>query len=211
MTQYARRMTIRRGLLYVIVDSRTDIAYARALLSGGVDWLQLRIKTGDDRDFLKQARQLAGLCHHYQRKLLINDRLDIACLAGADGLHLGQDDLPAGQVRGFWPGILGLSTHSYGEFVKGIRQPVDYLAVGPINPTAVKPDYPAVGIGLLRRVRHLTRRSLVAIGGIEFRHIPELIQAGTDIIGVYRALQNRDNPRYTVRYWKQSIEKAIRQ
>ncbi len=141
---------------------------------------------GTSQVLLSQARQLLALLPRESR-LVVNDRADVARLAGAAGVHLGQDDLPPAAARELLgpESLIGWSTHRPEQVERGDSLPVDYLAFGPVFPTATKKDArPVVGCAGLREVRRLTRKPLVAIGGITPANAAEAIAAGADCVAV---------------------------
>jgi thiamine-phosphate pyrophosphorylase len=188
--------------LYAIVDaasfSSTEdlITYAGELVAGGCTLLQYRNKSGNARLMLEQARELCRLSRarvpapHLsspQVRLIMNDRADLALIAEFDGVHVGQDDLLPESVRGIlglerW---LGVSTHNADQVAEADRTSADYLAIGPVFSTSSKgrPD-PVVGLEGVRRARLLTRKPLVAIGGITRRNAAAVIEAGADSVAV---------------------------
>jgi thiamine-phosphate pyrophosphorylase len=183
--------------LYPILDTatldRNGIALtdaATTLLDTGVQILQLRHKGHFSRGIFEQAEQIAEACRRAGALFVINDRADIAALLDA-ALHLGQDDLsPADARRVLGPDrIIGFSTHNEAQFRAALAEPIDYLALGPIFATASKsnPD-PAVGTAELRRLRPLTSKPVVAIGGITLETAPAVYTAGADSIAIISAL-----------------------
>ena len=184
--------------LYAIVDassfSTTEdlIAYADELVAGGCTLLQYRNKRGNARVMLEQARELrrqsrARVPAPHIPKLIMNDRADLALIAEFDGVHVGQDDLLPESVRRIigpdrW---LGVSTHNPEQLAEADRTSADYLAIGPVFSTSSKerPD-PVVGLEGVRRARLLTRRPLMAIGGITRRNAAAVIEAGADSVAV---------------------------
>lgn len=167
----------RRGL-----DPR---AVARACLRGGVRLLQLRVKEGSSAHFLALATELAAAARDCDAHLIVNDRADIARLAGAAGVHLGQEDLPPAAVRRLLgDGLIGLSTHDAGQVDQGLAMAVDYIAVGPVYETGTKvTGYTPRGLEL---VRYAAGRGtpVVAIGGITLDRAPEVLAAGAAAIAV---------------------------
>lgn len=163
---------------------------AEAMLEGGARILQFRHKGHFSRAVFEQAERVADLCRQAGALFIIDDRADIALLLDA-GLHVGQDDLPPGEARRLLgPNrLLGFSTHNAAQFAAALREPVDYLAFGPIFPTFTKqsPD-PVVGLGELRRLRAQTDRPLVAIGGICRATALEVLEAGADSVAVIHDL-----------------------
>jgi thiamine-phosphate pyrophosphorylase len=164
----------RRGL--AVTDA------AEAILQAGARIVQFRHKGFFSRDVFEDAQQIAGLCRAANAVFVINDRVDIAMLLGA-GVHLGQDDLAPKDARGI--PLIGFSTHNERQLRAGDCEPVDYLAIGPIFPTGSKqnPD-PALGIDQLRSLRALTRKPLVAIGGITRETALAVLEAGADSVAV---------------------------
>jgi thiamine-phosphate pyrophosphorylase len=184
--------------LYAILDSSCFpdtpalLAAAEELVSAGVSLIQYRNKSGDARDFLNQASELrrrsrtSASAPHIPR-LIMNDRADLCLLAEFDGVHVGQDDLSPESARKVvgpdcW---LGISTHNAEQVVEADRTSADYVAIGPVFATASKanPD-PVIGLAGVQRVRELTKKPLVAIGGITRENCRSVIEAGADSVAV---------------------------
>ena len=178
--------------LYAILDSAhfSDTgALCRSaveLVAGGVTLLQYRNKTGNARHILEQARELKRRLPG-SVKLIMNDRADLCLAAGFDGVHVGQEDLSPEGARAvigsnLW---LGVSTHNPGQLVEADKTSADYLAIGPVFPTGSKanPD-PVIGLDGVRRARALTRKPLVAIGGMTRENCRPVIEAGADAVAV---------------------------
>lgn len=178
---------------------------AEAMLAGGSEILQFRHKGHwSDRE-LKQAEWLATQCQQATALFVINDRADIAKLVGA-ALHLGQEDLPPSQVRQF-ASIIGLSTHNETQLRGAANEPVDYIALGPIFGTLSKenPD-PVVGLDELIRLRPLTAKPLVAIGGITLENATEVIRAGADSVAIISGLlSDPQRIRQTTELWRKQL------
>jgi thiamine-phosphate pyrophosphorylase len=183
--------------LYAIVDaaffptSQAIFAFAEELVAGGCTLLQYRNKGGNPRVILEQARELRRRSRtrvsDLHVRLIMNDRADLCLAAEFDGVHVGQEDLSAESVRGIigagrW---LGVSTHNPEQIVEADRTSADYVAIGPVFSTSSKekPD-PVVGIEGVRRARDLTRKPLVAIGGITRDNAAAVIAAGADSVAV---------------------------
>jgi thiamine-phosphate pyrophosphorylase len=162
------------------------VAAAEAILEAGARILQFRHKGIFSRQVFEEAANVASLCRDAGALLVINDRADIAMLLDA-ALHLGQDDLPPSDARRIMPAdrIIGFSTHNAGQLRAADREPVDYLAIGPIFGTTSKqnPD-PVVGIERLGVLRPLTQKPLVAIGGITRSTAPAVFKAGADSVAI---------------------------
>jgi thiamine-phosphate pyrophosphorylase len=159
---------------------------ARALDRAGVRWVQLRAKQATSRALLQDAQRLVSLLPA-NFSVIVNDRADVALLAGAAGVHLGQDDLPVEAARRLLgpERIAGLSTHDLEQLEAGQSSPADYLAIGPVFATHTKPDTePVVGLEGLRAARARSRKPLVAIGGITVENAGEVMEAGADAVAV---------------------------
>lgn len=159
---------------------------AHVLSQAGVRWVQLRAKQATSRQLLQDARRLVSVlptgC-----SVIVNDRADVALLAAAAGVHLGQDDLPVEAARRLLGAerVIGLSTHDLGQLEAGQSLPADYLAIGPIFATTTKPGAePLVGLEGLRTARTLSRKPLVAIGGITAENAGAVMEAGADAVAV---------------------------
>jgi thiamine-phosphate pyrophosphorylase len=174
-----------------------------AILAGGCRLVQLRDKTMSLAELLPLARRLAGQCREVGALFIVNDRVDLALAAGADGLHVGQDDLPAREARAVLrPGmILGISTHDPEQARRAVTDGADYVAVGSIFPTTTKAGFRLVGTELVRRVRPEVPVPLVAIGGITPDNAPAVLEAGADAVAVVSALCAAPDPETTTRHF----------
>jgi thiamine-phosphate pyrophosphorylase len=189
---------------YPIVDSADA---AEAILEAGARILQFRHKGFFSRDVFVEAERIAALCRDAGALFVINDRADIAMLLDA-ALHLGQDDLPPADARRIMPPhrIIGFSTHNAGQLGAADREPVDYLAIGPIFATSSKqnPD-PVVGLDRLRTLRALTEKPLVAIGGITRHTARSVLEAGADSVAIigdlYPQLRTKASLRARAEEW----------
>jgi len=178
---------------YPILDTETvarrgidPVAAAAQILEGGAQVLQFRHKGFFSRDVFDQAREIAVLCRGADALFVVNDRADVARLLDA-GLHLGQDDLSPAEARRILGegAVIGLSTHNEPQLRAAEDEPADYLAIGPIFGTSSKLKHdPVVGVGELRRLRGLTNRHLVAIGGITRANARSVMEAGADSLAV---------------------------
>jgi thiamine-phosphate pyrophosphorylase len=181
--------------LYAITDRQwsncTHEEIVRMLLDGDASFIQLRDKEASGRELLDQAIACLKLTREAGATLIINDRVDVALTAGADGVHLGQDDLSVAEAREILgeDKIIGVSTHSIDQFRAALETSANYIALGPVFPTLTKENSaPVVGLELVREARKLTDRPLVAIGGINLGRAPEVIEAGADCVAVISAL-----------------------
>jgi thiamine-phosphate pyrophosphorylase len=213
----ARRQRLADARLYLCTDARRrrgDLAeFADAALSGGVDVLQLRDKGPDGpleaREELAALEVLAEACARHGALLAVNDRADIALAAGADVLHLGQDDLPVEWARRIvGDGVLiGRSSHSPTETATAADEPgVDYFCVGPCWPTPTKPGRPAPGLDLVREVAgRRPARPWFAIGGIDGARLDEVLAAGAERIVVVRAITEAEDPAAAARALRERL------
>jgi thiamine-phosphate pyrophosphorylase len=166
----------------------------KKLIDGGASVIQLRDKLAPSKAFYDDAVSSVRIAREANVRIIVNDRADIAMMAGADGVHLGQTDLSPRQVRKLMgqDAIIGFSTHDLGQVVTALTLPVDYIAFGPIFATRTKaqPD-PAVGLELLRAARRIARRiPLVAIGGLSLENIRSVFDAGAASAAVISALMS---------------------
>ena len=186
--------------LYVLLTEelcrRPILEVAGQVLAGGAQCVQLREKAKSDGQLLTLARQVCVLCHDGGALFIMNDRPDLAVLADADGVHLGQDDLPVAQVRSLIrPGmIVGKSTHSLDEAKDALDEGADYIAVGSIFASATKPEVATSGTALLAAVRRLGERPIIAIGGITAENAAEAMAVGADGVAVCQAVIGADDP-----------------
>ncbi|MCD4830411.1 MAG: thiamine phosphate synthase [Anaerohalosphaeraceae bacterium] len=192
----------RRVRLYCLIDASPDkspIALAKSLASSGADCLQLRAKNISDESFLLTALAFVEACKENGVLSIINDRIDIACASGADGVHLGQDDLPIAQCRKFQtaPLIIGKSTHSISELNSAIKEAPTYIATGSVFPTTTKAAVEVSGIEYTAQAKKiLDENSIqqVAIGGINLNNVNELVAVGVKTIAVSSCLCDSATP-----------------
>ena len=174
---------------------------ARAFIDGGARFLQLRAKDLPGALFLETATAIVQLAHGRGASVIVNDRADIARLAGADGVHVGQDDLSPRAVRSLvGPGaVVGLSTHTIEQVERAVEEPVSYVAIGPVFGTTTKvTGHERVGLDMVREAALRTRARglpLVAIGGITLENAPSVIQAGAQSVAVISNLLAGDPER----------------
>jgi thiamine-phosphate pyrophosphorylase len=190
--------------LYAIMDAvlltEPEPAFARILAQSGVELVQYRSKNSSSRAFFDISSRIADELKGTSTRFIVNDRADIARLSGAGGVHVGQEDLPVEEARAvcgngsggadgakkFW---VGISTHTLEQVRAADATSADYIAVGPIYATTTKENPDAVaGVEFIRRARALTRKPIVAIGGITVERAPEVFRAGADSVAVARDL-----------------------
>jgi len=190
-----RDKTGRISGLYVIIDTqvlkgRGLMEVARKVVDGGARMIQLRDKLMSKKELLPAAQQLRELCSEHDVLFIMNDYLDLAIAVGADGLHLGQEDLPIEVARKLLPldKILGCSTHSVEQAAAAQSEGADYVVIGSIYPTRSKENPQVVGVETLRQVRKVIKTPLVAIGGLNGDNAGEVLGAGADSIAVISAV-----------------------
>jgi len=170
---------------------------AQELVDAGVRLLQYRNKKASACELFECSKRLSSLLTPQDVTFVVNDRADVAWAAGASGVHVGQEDLEAEAARAVigTGKLLGVSTHTLEQFERAAASSADYIAVGPVfsTPTKANPD-PVVGIELIRRVRVLTDKPIVAIGGITLERAGEVIQAGADSVAVVSNILLAPNP-----------------
>lgn len=186
--------------LYGIVDAeltKDPVDFARILADADVKLIQLRDKKSSSWQFFTAANTMAQALMPRGIQFVVNDRADIAAIVGASGVHVGQDDLPVEDARKLCqpPMWVGVSTHNLAQLQEAIATSADYIAVGPIFATQTKenPD-PVVGLDLIREARKLTRKPLVAIGGITLENAASVYAAGADSVAVIRDLALAADP-----------------
>jgi thiamine-phosphate pyrophosphorylase len=201
--------------LYVILDrgaagGRDLPALLDAVLKGGCRVVQLREKTMPLSELYPVALGLRRRCREAGCTFIVNDRVDLALALAADGVHVGQEDLPAREARQLLrPGmILGVSTHDEEQARRARDDGADYVAVGSMFPTGSKPGFRLVGADLLRRVRPEIPVPLVAIGGITVDNVAEVVRAGADGIAVISAVCAAPDPETAARRFIEAIRSA---
>jgi len=201
--------------LYVILDraaarGRDLPTLLDAVLEGGCRVVQLREKTMPLSEVYPVARALRRRCREAGCLFIVNDRVDLALALEADGVHVGQEDLPAREARRLLrPGmILGVSTHDEGQARGAQGDGADYVAVGSMFPTGSKPGFRLVGPDLLRRVRGEIPLPLVAIGGITVDNVAEVVRAGADAVAVISAVCAAADPAAAARRFLDAIRAA---
>ncbi|GAC1338483.1 MAG: thiamine phosphate synthase [Candidatus Dormibacteria bacterium] len=204
-----RRERLSRSRLYVVTGARQDrgdlAEFLDAVLAAGVDLIQLRERDAEVSDLLGWSAVFRAAADRHAALFIINDRPDLALAAGADGVHVGQDDLPAVWARRVIgaDGLIGLSTHSAEQF-GAVSAEVDYRCAGPVHETPTKPGRSATGLSLLTRAAEHTRatgdpRPWFAIGGIDARSLGDVVAAGAQRIVVVRAVTEAPDPAAAVR------------
>jgi thiamine-phosphate pyrophosphorylase len=181
---------------YLCTPDRPDLAtFVDACIRGGVDIVQLRDKQADARTILERAVVVRDVCRDHGVPFILNDRPDLALECEADGVHVGQDDAPPSLARRLLgpDKIVGFSTHSADDLVIAEREPVDYISVGPINPTPTKPGRPGVGLGYLRFALDNAPFPFYVTGGVNPYSIGDLLTSGATRFVAVRWLTDADD------------------
>ena len=190
------RERLRRARLYLVVDAAAEHMLPAAL-RGGVDMVQLRDKDLDDDSLLEVAARFRAACREHNVLFWLNDRPDLALGARADGVHVGQDDMPPGEVREEVGEqlLIGLSSHSPEQFDAALSSEADQLSVGPVWETPTKPGRPAAGLDYVRHAAaHAGEQPWFAIGGIDETNVGEVVAAGARRVVVVRAIRDAADP-----------------
>jgi len=202
--------------LYLVTDDklasgRDFLKVIEAALEGGVSMVQLREKELPTRPFIERARALKALLEPRRVPLIINDRVDVALAVGADGIHIGQQDMPFEHAKRLLPeqAIIGLSVESMEDARYAERLEVDYLGVSPLFLTPTKTELQkSWGLEGLRRLRQESRHRLVAIGGVNAANAAPAIRAGADGLAVVSAIMNAEDPRQAAADIRRAIREA---
>jgi thiamine-phosphate pyrophosphorylase len=201
--------------LYAILDpsllTTSELILAETLAESGVELIQYRNKHASSRELFETSLRLSTALAQRGVRFIVNDRPDIALLAGAGGVHVGQEDLGVEEARAICgpPRWVGVSTHTLEQVAAADRTSADYVAFGPIFPTTTKQNPDAVvGTELLRRARQMTRKPLVAIGGITLDRAAEVYGAGADSLAVVRDLICATNPAERARRYFEVVASA---
>lgn len=207
-----RRARLQRARLYFVADRAGMQRALEPALVGGVDLFQLRDKEADDHELVSAADQARTLCHQHDALFLLNDRPDLSVAAGADGVHVGQEDEPVFQARQrVGPdALVGLSTHSIKQAQAGSRSGADYIAVGPVNATPTKEGRPAIGLEPIDYAAHHVAVPWFAIGGLESGNLDGVVQAGARRIVVVRAIADAEDPEAVARTLRRQLERSRR-
>ncbi len=218
-THADRRARLAAARLYLVCDGtpggRELAEVLPAAIRGGVDVVQLREKESSDTDLIARARIAKALCGEANALFIVNDRPDVAVEAGADGVHVGQEDMPVAAVRELVGDgmLIGLSTHRPAEIdAAGAAEPPsgrpDYIGVGPIYETPTKPGRQAVGLGLVRYAAVHATMPFFAIGGLETGNVREVLAAGAERVCVLRAIAEAEDPERAARELRARVDAA---
>jgi thiamine-phosphate pyrophosphorylase len=209
----SRRERLARARLYFVTDVRPGLEeLLAAALAGGVDMVQLRDKEASDDELVRAAAVFRRLCDEHGALFWLNDRPDLVEACGADGVHVGQDDMPAADVRERVGDdvLVGLSTHSPEQLDAALASGVaDQLSVGPVWETPTKAGRPAAGLPYVRHAAELAGdRPWFAIGGIDLGNVRAVTQAGASRIVVVRAIRDADDPATAASELRAALEES---
>jgi len=205
-----RRERLRASRLYIVTSARPDLPdFLDAILAAGVDIVQLRDKDAEAGDLLSHAAVFRDAADRHGALFVVNDRPDVALAAGADGVHLGQKDLPPAVARRILgpEAIVGLSCHSPEDYER-VGLDVDYVTAGPVHATPTKPGRPGVGLELVRHAAANVTLPWFAIGGIDPSNVGDVVAAGATRIVVVRAVTESADPAATVRDLQAALSAA---
>jgi thiamine-phosphate pyrophosphorylase len=207
-----RRARLRDARLYFVADRGGMERALDGALAGGVDLFQLRDKDASDDELLAAGELARERCHAAGALFLLNDRPDLATACGADGVHVGQDDMPVDRARKLVGDdtLIGLSTHSMKEAQAGGRSGADYIAVGPVHATPTKEGRPAIGVGPIKYAAAHVSVPWFAIGGIDADSVGAVVKAGARRIVVVRAIAHADDPEAVARALRGALNGARR-
>lgn len=202
--------------LYLVTDrglsrGRTTLEIVRAAVAGGVTCVQLREKSGSTRQFIEEALAIKKFLEARAIPLIVNDRIDVAQAVAADGVHLGQSDMPLAMARGISKGrmIIGISAESHEDAIAAQDGGADYIGVSPIYNTPTKRDTsPALGLEGLAQIRKTVKIPLVGIGGLNRENTAAVIRHGADGAAVVSAIVSADDPQTAARELRTIIENA---
>ena len=200
--------------LYVLISSQLckkhPLEVAKDVLAGGADCLQLREKEMAAGEYLDLAQAMVQMCRDAGKLFIVNDRPDIAVAVGADGVHLGQDDLPVAEARKVMPSemVVGVSTHNIAQARKAVAHGADYIGVGPVFATDTKPSAQPAGLGYVRQAVAEIDLPQTAIGGITLENLPEVIAAGARCVAICSAIIYTDDPGQYTREFSKRLSPA---
>ena len=202
--------------LYLVTDrglsrGRSTLEIVEAAVRGGATCVQLREKQCTTREFIQQARVIRDRLRQLNTPLIINDRLDVALAVEADGVHLGQSDMPLEVARAIVADkmLIGISAESLRDAIEAEKGGADYLGVSPIYATPTKTDTaPALGLEGLRQIRTAVNLPLVGIGGLNHENAGEVIRSGADGVAVVSAIVAADDPEQAARSLRSVIDEA---
>lgn len=208
----SEKWDLRSRRLYLCAPDRPDLeAFLEACIRGGVDLVQLREKDLSDRALIARARKARQVCQSYGVPFVLNDRPDLALEAGADGVHVGQDDAPPSLARRILgeEAIVGLSTHAPLELHASLDEPVDYISAGPVSPTPTKPGRLGTGLSYVGEATRTSPRPVYVTGGVSPESVASMARAGARHFVVVRFLVLSSDPFADAKLLREAIERAM--
>jgi thiamine-phosphate pyrophosphorylase len=204
MNDFRQQQLLKAQIYLVTSPCENLLSVVEAALKGGVDIVQYRDKLSDDALRLPRAQALKALAHQYGALFLINDRVDLALAVDADGVHLGQQDLPIQVARDLLgpDRIIGRSTTNPEEMAKALAEGADYIGVGPVFATPTKPGKAAAGFEYVGYAVGHANVPWFAIGGIDLENVPSVIAAGATRLAIVRAIMDAPNPQAVAQAFK---------
>lgn len=201
---YRRHQLLTRSHLYLVTSSSEQLfSTVEAALQGGLTLVQYREKTEDDSVKLSHAQKLRQICHHYGALFIMNDRVDLALAVDADGVHLGQQDVPIALARQLLgqQRLIGRSTTNPDEMQRAIAEGADYIGVGPVYDTPTKPGKVATGFDYVQYAAKNATIPWFAIGGIDPSNINDVLAAGAERVAIVRAIMQAEQPTLVTQYF----------
>jgi thiamine-phosphate pyrophosphorylase len=211
LTGYQRHQRLRQSYLYLVTSPSEHLfTVVEAALEGGLTLVQYRDKTADDVTRVQTAQRLRQLCHRYNALFIVNDRVDLALAVDADGVHLGQEDMPIAFARQLLGSqrIIGRSTKNPVEMQQAIADGADYIGVGPVYETPTKAGRPAAGLDYVRHAVKTATIPWFAIGGINAENLSDLLAVGAERIAVVRAIMEAEQPTLMTQFFASQMQRV---
>ncbi|HEY9710126.1 MAG TPA: thiamine phosphate synthase [Oculatellaceae cyanobacterium] len=211
LLSYRRHQLLTRSQLYLVTSASEQLFFTvEAALQGGLTLLQYREKTADDSERLSHAQKLRQMCHHYGALFIMNDRVDLALAVDADGVHLGQQDVPIALARQLLgpQRLIGRSTTNPDEMHRAIAEGADYIGVGPVYDTPTKADKMPAGLEYVQYAAKNASIPWFAIGGIDPTNINEVLGAGAQRVAIVRAIMQAEQPTLVTQYFLSQLTRS---
>jgi thiamine-phosphate pyrophosphorylase len=201
---HRRHQKLQQAYLYLVTSPQDNLfSVVESALQGGLKLVQYRDKNTDDTARFHRAEKLRQMCHQYDALFIVNDRVDLALAVDADGVHLGQQDLPISFARQLLgpQRIIGRSTTNPDEMYRAIQEGADYIGVGPVYETPTKAGKPAAGLEYVRHAREHSPIPWFAIGGVDANNVGDVLNAGAERVAVVRAIMEAEQPTLVTQYF----------
>ena len=213
LTGQQRLQQLNRSPVYLVTSPTPNLlTIVEAALQGGLTLVQYRDKSADDLTRLHTAQKLRSLCHQYDALFIINDRVDLAIAVDADGVHLGQEDMPIALARQLLgeQRLIGRSTHKPDDLHRAIQEGADYIGVGPVYETPTKAGRAAAGLEYVQYAAKHATLPWYAIGGIDMENLHEVITAGADRVAIVRAIMQAEQPTLSAQFFGSQMSRVER-